>query len=117
MSEKTQEERLERLRAIIELLYGPKGAAEASRRLGFSNSGLAATLRGERGVTANLESRLARLAIDDSTRIRNQAAQARTLGFEIAAEMFGAGLTIPAIGEMLNVDEEEETSAPKPGGL
>lgn len=112
MTEKTQEERLERLKAIIELLYGPKGAAEASRRLGFSNSGLAATLRGERGVTINLETRLARLAIDDSTRIRNQAAKARNLGFEIAQELFGAGFSIPAVGEMTADNDEDAPPAP-----
>ena len=115
MSEKTQEERLARLKSIIELLYGPKGAAEASRRLGFSNSGLAATRRGERGVTRNLETRIARLAIDDSVRIRRNAADARTLGFEIAQEMFGKGFQLPDQPDSPDAELDHEPEPPMLG--
>lgn len=89
---RTPEERLERLRSMIELLYGPKGAAEAARRMGFSNSGLATTLRGERPVTDNLELRMSKLVMEDIPRIMANLYGARDLATDAMRDLMGPEL-------------------------
>lgn len=88
----SSEARLERLKTMIELMYGPKGAAEAARRMGFSNSGLATTLRGERPVTDNLELRAAKLVMEDIPRILENLNQARDLATDAMRDLMGPEL-------------------------
>jgi plasmid maintenance system antidote protein VapI len=118
MSEKSQEERLARIREIIELLYGERGAPEMARRLGVAPTQLAVTLRGDRKVTTGLEGKIAKLVLTESVRIATNVQRARSLAVDIGAEFMGTEVKFMShnvIDAWVRTPEEEDDGVdPKP---
>lgn len=111
MSEKSQEERLARIRQIVELLYGERGAPEMARRLGVAPTQLAVTLRGDRKVTTGLEGKIAKLVMEESVRIAINVQRARRLAVDIGAEFLGTDVSFMSpkvIDAWMRTPEDDE---------